>query len=395
MTTQNFPLVSFTPVANAKHDWVALALVFEPSDAVYDSTAMSRLFGDFGLLEALGPLSCILPVSDVARIDDDFADQLPTKQVILHVAAQHCSDPAAQEKLQQLQSRGFRILVSGMPPQNAQACAGAQGVSVHCGAGVPSAAAGLKKLSGSHLALNVANPASLDQCIAAGFSWFSGEYLLRFAPPNKNKAGQSRTLLLKLLSLVARDAETRELESLLKQDPGLSFQLFKLVNSVAFSRSSKIESFSQAIALLGRRQLQRWLQLLLYAQQQGNSANNPLLPLAAMRANLMETLCQKTGGSREEQDHAYMVGMFSLLEALFGVPLAGIVKELNLSEDMRVALLERKGRLSALLLLSEQASCMNGRLQPDTLAACGIGAEDYCRCLMQACQWAIQVSQGN
>jgi EAL and modified HD-GYP domain-containing signal transduction protein len=130
---------------------------------------------------------------------------------------------------------------------------------------------------------------------------------------------------------------------LLKQDPALAYHLLKLVNSAAFALSSPIHSFGQAINVLGRRQLQRWLQLLLYARQQDDGLANPLLPLAAVRASMMEELAKSLEGDRDQQDMAF-VAVFSLLDVLLAMPMTEIVAALSLDLDVVRALLDRAGR---------------------------------------------------
>ena len=102
----------------------------------------------------------------------------------------------------------------------------------------------------------------------------------------------------------------------------MSFHLLKLVNSAAFAVNTAITGYAQAIAVLGRRQLQRWLQLLLYARGGADGLPNLLLPLAALRAGQLEMLCKRDGGDRDEQDLAFMTGAFSLLDRLLGMPMA-------------------------------------------------------------------------
>lgn len=207
-------------------------------------------------------------------------------------------------------------------------------------------------------------------------------------------SGPTQTLLLKILAQIARDAETRDIEATLKQDPQLSVQLLRLVNSVAFSPDTQIHSFAHAITLLGRRQLQRWLQLLLFASHASETQSNPLLARAALRATLMEGLCKAAGGGPAAQDEAFMVGMFSLLEALLSQPLAAIIGPLKLAVDVSNALLQHAGVLGDMLTLVETAE-----QEPDAVAAAleriGINSETWCKAQIDALSWAIQVSRGN
>jgi EAL and modified HD-GYP domain-containing signal transduction protein len=166
----------------------------------------------------------------------------------------------------------------------------------------------------------------------------------------------------------------------------------KLVNSAAFALSTPIHSFAQAINLLGRRQLQRWLQLLLYARQQEDGGVNPLLPLAAVRAAQMETLCRLAGGDRDAQDAAFVAGVFSLLDVLLNMPMTEIVSSLSLDLDVVMALLDRSGTMGPLLALVE-LQARDGATLAAALAAAGVDAQTYWHSLLEAHQWAIQVSR--
>jgi len=388
----DFPLISLQPVTNSQHAWWGLLLASHPAA---DLQALPRLFGEYGLNEALGGLSCMVPLADPGVLVGDPVGQLPAERIILLIPASRCTDPAAAADLERLQRLGFRLMAQGLPETGRKLPSAVSGLAVDIAsasvdpAGLPEI---LKQLQGPHLALGVDAPASYEQAIAAGCSRFAGEYPLH-PVPTQQQQGQSRALLLKLLALVASEADSHTIEMLLKQAPALSYQLLKLVNSVSFALTKKIANFGHAITLLGRRQLQRWLQLLLYAQQSGD-LHNPLMARAALRASLTEALCKASGGDREEQERAFMAGMFSLLDALFAMPLADIVAPLNLAEDVVEAMLRRSGRLGALLSIAEQSERAPTPDFAGQLAASGLTPASYCQSLVQACRWTIQVDRG-
>lgn len=384
-------LFSLQLVTGTHDEWVSLALCFEDEPGKSVAT-IAQIFKEMSLHDALATFSCLISLSDPAWLTDNLAKVLPAEQIIWCVSAANCTDPVWQEGLLLLQQQGFRIFMDGLP--GAVAVKGVDTLALDCGAGVsPGIAACLHKLAGPHLARNVHTRTRFNECLSAGFRWFSGDYPLQLSARLQSDAGPSRTRLLKLLGLLARDAESRDLEALLKQDTALSYNLIKLVSSAAFAQTKSISSFSQAINLLGRRQLQRWLQLLLYAHQHEGAAANPLLPHAALRASMMEALIEGGGGSKDEQDRAFMVGMFSLLDILFGAPLAEIIKQLSLPDDVMAALLDRGGRLGVLLDLTERATSGNTCPSHAQLSACAVDPELYCASMVKACAWAIQISE--
>ncbi|NYE61102.1 EAL and modified HD-GYP domain-containing signal transduction protein [Duganella sp. 1224] len=379
-----FPLVDLQAVSNAQHEWVAL--VFDVAPGAGDAfQATLTLLKTPDVFAALAPLDCILPVPQPQLLDASHLDTLPAHRILLRVPADACADVAVQKKLAGLAEAGYRIILDGVAAGSAATMCGARALMVDAALTLPPVLA-LVAQPGPHLALNMGSEARIADCAKAGFSWFAGDYARHPAPDSNVGDGTSRKRLLALLGLLARDADTRELEVLLKQDPALSYHLLKLVNSAAFALSSPIHSFSQAINVLGRRQLQRWLQLLLYARQQDDGLANPLLPLAAVRASMMEVLARQQGWDRDRQDMAFVAGVFSLLDVLLAMPMTEIVAALSLDLDVVMALLDRTGPLGALLTLVEAPRAA-------ALAEAGVGHESYWQAQLQAYHWAIQVSR--
>ncbi len=377
------PLVRLHPVANGHNEWVALRM---------DLTAASvpelvpALFGTPDLLAAIAPLDCVLLLADPGPLTPNLLSLLPPNRVVLAFAAAALAQEGAAQRLAALAGAGYRLMLDGPLPPGVPRPAAMRAVSLDARGIVPPAGS-LLALFGPHLAHHVDTTQRLLACTRAGFTWFSGDYPLATGADERGRDGTSRRRILSLLALLATDADSRDLELLLKQDPALSYHLLKLVNSAAFIVNTAITSYAQAIAVLGRRQLQRWLQLLLYARSDADGLPNLLLPLAALRAGQLEMLCKRDGGDRDEQDLAFMTGAFSLLDRLLGMPMAEILVDLRLPDHVGAALLAREGVLGRRLALAEHG--------PDTaaLALAGVDAAAWWDSQLQAHHWAIQVAR--
>jgi len=235
-----------------------------------------------------------------------------------------------------------------------------------------------------------------DWACAKRFSLCSGEFIVQPNPNQPTDADTARLKLLKLLSLVVQDADTRSIEEIFRQEPKLSYNLLRLVNSVAVGPKTPITGFNQAITVLGRRQLQRWLQLLIYANQftHGNQPN-PLLQLAAARGRQMELLASTQPVDPELTDAgeaAFMIGIFSLLDTLLRMPMSEILAALPVAPAIAAALSEREGPLGRLL----SAICNADSGDFDTAAALldgmGISPLDHVEAQVAAYSWACRIN---
>ena len=191
--------------------------------------------------------------------------------------------------------------------------------------------------------------------LPTGAKWVDGTWFL--APPAKPAAAQaaSRALALRLVQLVVADADARDIEDVLRQDPALSYHLLRLVNSPGMGATRRITSFSQAIMILGRQQLRRWLNLMLFSARPDEPRSAMLLAQVMVRARSMELLAKDAGLDRAAQEMAFMAGLFSMLGILFGLPLPEVLKPLEISEVLVQALLHRAGPLGNFLAALECA----------------------------------------
>ncbi|MDE2584915.1 MAG: HDOD domain-containing protein [Betaproteobacteria bacterium] len=354
------------------------------------------------------PLPWLVPADAAILAQSDLHHRLPPEKIIFILPADLLLDPAQAERLQQLRQQGFRLGAEATdgPSLEALASAGAKTLLVDARVargGISPVTLNRVRDNGVQLvARSLLNHDLFVWCAARGFSLLSSEFVTQPEDYLPTEADPTKLRLLRLLSLIVQDADTREIEDLFKQEPKLSYNLLRLVNSVSVGAPTKITSFAQAITLLGRRQLQRWLQLLIYANQfsQG-SQPNPLMPQAALRGRLVElvtAMAQAAAGKTPDPDFhdcAYMTGAFSLLHVLLHMPMEAVLASLPLSEEVVAALTAHSGLLGDALTLVEQTE----RSTPADMAAAsailarlGVSPGAFGQAQVQAIAWASQIN---
>lgn len=201
--------------------------------------------------------------------------------------------------------------------------------------------------------------------------------------------------MMKLLQELNKDADIDAIEDIFRENPELTFQLLKLVNSVMIGTRDKIKSLRHAIMILGIIQLRRWVQLSLYAGKEDNELSSPLLEMAAVRGRLMEQLILQrpaAQGNHESAEAAFFTGILSLLDALYETSMDHIVESLNLSEELGAALLRHEGILGQLLLLAKKLERSDFPAVQELLDALSIDLAQLLQAQLEAFNWRSAIA---
>jgi EAL and modified HD-GYP domain-containing signal transduction protein len=182
-----------------------------------------------------------------------------------------------------------------------------------------------------------------------GFTYFQGYFYEKPTVFTQKKFDPSHRVLLEVIALIDANADIKELEEKLLNCPHLIMNLLKYINSVEIGVRESISSLRHAMALLGRQSLKQWILLFLYADATGPMFAEPILLSALFRAKMMSYLATCTVSSM--QDEAFLTGLISLFDVMFGSPMNEVLAGVNLDESILSALIDKEGRLGDMLTL--------------------------------------------
>lgn len=328
------------------------------------ATVIINAFTEFSMADALGPYQGFIKV-DHGLLFSDLIKALPPYSVVLEILESVNLTPEMLERCEQLRSEGYILAVREGPEtieQTRHLLKFSEVIKVDISRIEPDQLKQLiiklKPLGKTILAEKVENQEQMQLCYDLGFDLFQGYFFAHPTVIQGKRLQSSQVALMRLLGLLSKDADTAEIEKAFKQEPLLTVNLLRLTNSAGSGMATKITSLRHAITLLGRRQLLRWLQLLLYSGvSESAQAVNPLLQLAATRGRLMELLVDRTPdakqGGRDLIDQAYMVGILSLMPTLVCCNMHEILAQLPVVRLVQDALEDRSGPLGDLLSLVE------------------------------------------
>ncbi len=366
------------------------------------ATVVTNAFSQLSVGDALGPYRGFINV-DRDFLFSDMIELLPRDSVMLEILETVAPDADVIARVRELRGKGFQFALDdivGLDASYDELLTLVDVVKVDLQplneAQIRAIVARARPYGVKLLAEKVDSREQMEFCRDLGFDLFQGYYFARPTIIEGRKLDHSQVALMRLMALLMEDGDTAELEKVFKQEPGLTVNLLRLTNSVASGVRTRITSLRHAITVLGRRQLQRWLQLLMFSTAQQGGAASPLLQLAATRGRLMELLAEKLRNRTPElPEQAFMTGIMSLMPTLLHQSIVDILAQLPVAPPIAGALTgEDAGPLGQLLHIAEASESGDGMLIEVLLEQLsGLNAAVLNTALAQALAWANNIGR--
>lgn len=223
-----------------------------------------------------------------------------------------------------------------------------------------------------------------------GYAFFQGFFICEPEIMSSRDVPGFKVNYLRLLKEInAPGLDMGELEQIIKHDVSLSYKLLRYLNSAWFGWRTEVKTIKAALVRLGERPIRKWVSMIALTNLAEDKP--PELLLASLiRARFCEMVGREAGLESRELD-LFLMGMFSLIDALVDRPLMEILDELSLDEEIKHALLDDGDPLGAVYRLVvayergswEDAVALSQRL--------GVEGTRLPECYTEAVEWADQV----
>lgn len=328
------------------------------------------------------------------QIADELPHAIPAANSAIQVATEYQLDGAIAEALCRLHAEGHTLALEWHPATTpgSPLLGKSQLIIVTLPAALedPVLQKTIQTTQSLVLCKNVNTEDDFRALVQRGCSLFQGRAFTQPEVIPGKKLSPHQGSRLRLLEIIEQeDPNLDKLAQTVQADVTLSYKLLAYLNSPAFGFARKIESIRQAITLLGWRQMRNWLRAMLLADMAQSEQQAELAHFALRRGKFLEELVKTYDYWDFKPEEMFLLGMFSLLDAMLGIPMATVLESLPLSDFQKKALLGDPN-CAHRPLLDLMVACEEGNEAP-LAQALGLDMSTVKRLHSEATAWATAI----
>ncbi|MBD8916884.1 MAG: HDOD domain-containing protein [Lachnospiraceae bacterium] len=175
---------------------------------------------------------------------------------------------------------------------------------------------------------------------AGGYSLYEGEFFRIPGNRSEHEVSPLKVNYIQLLNMVnSPEFELTEAADIIGRDTALVISLLKMVNRM--TRNSTITSIRHAAAMLGEKELRKWL-ITAVAGQLYTDKPNELTRMSLLRAKFAENLAPVFSMAIQSSE-LFLMGLFSVLDVILDMPMKDALETIKVSKNISDALVYHKG----------------------------------------------------
>jgi EAL and modified HD-GYP domain-containing signal transduction protein len=170
-----------------------------------------------------------------------------------------------------------------------------------------------------------------------GVKLFQGYFLARPEMIRHRDLNASLHSVTELVSLSnSPNFDVKEVTKVIEHDVGLAYKLMRFVNNPLINKRQKIESLQHALNYMGHIEIKKFIALLALANLRGEKPGE-LLIQSLVRARFCSLMSVELE-LPENPPSSFLLGLFSMLDALLDQPMESLVQKLPVGEELQDAL---------------------------------------------------------
>lgn len=191
-----------------------------------------------------------------------------------------------------------------------------------------------------------------------GCSYFQGYFFRKPEIVQAREIPSNRINYLRLLQAISQpETDARKIEEILKGETSLCYRLLRYLNSPIFGFRQEVRSVRHALAILGDREMRRWIRLVTTLTA-GQNKPTDLILTALTRARFCELISPKVDHGSSD---LFLVGMLSVMDAILELPMGLVLDGISVEPDTRAVLLGERCRLTPIydLMIAQETGEWN------------------------------------
>lgn len=179
-----------------------------------------------------------------------------------------------------------------------------------------------------------------------GYTYYEGEFYRIPITAGVTEVAPVKMTYIELMNVVnAPDFDLTKAADVIGRDTALVVSLLKMVNRM--SVNSEITSIRHAAAMLGQKELKRWINTAV-ANKLCEDSPGEVTRLSLIRAKFAENLAPLFDQAGQAQE-LFLMGLFSILDVVLNKPMEEALKIVHISKAIEKALVKGEGEFGEIL----------------------------------------------